>query len=101
MKVTLSARSITALQKLITGDDIEAGVPALAPYRGGPSLVNFFNEFAGNDSYGQGFPSRWKYTEDKLQSHNGTNELPAIIEAALDPDHFFDTTFTLLQLSST
>jgi hypothetical protein len=95
MKVTLSARSITALQKLITGDDIKAGVSALAPYRGGPALVTFFNEFAGNDSYGQGFPSRWKYAEDKLQSHNGTKELTAIIEAALEPDHFFDTSFTL------
>jgi len=54
---TLSARSIEALQKLITGDDIKQNVPALAPYRGGPALVRFFNEFAGNDSYGQGFPS--------------------------------------------
>jgi hypothetical protein len=96
MKLTLSARSITALQKLITGDNIKAGVPSLAPYRGGPALVNFFNEFAGNDSYGPGFPSRWKYTEDKLQSQNGTNELTAIVEAALEPDHFFDTPFPLV-----
>lgn len=95
MKITLSARSIGALQKLITGDNIKAESPALAPYRGGPTLVKFFNEFAGNDSYGGGFPSRWKYVEDRLQSHNGTPLLAQIVEAALDPDHFFDTAFTL------
>jgi hypothetical protein len=95
MKLKLSARSITALQKLITGDNIKNDMPALAPYRGGPTLVNFFNEFSGNDSYGAGFPSRWKYVEDRLQSHNGSDDLKPIIEAALAPDHFFDTAFTL------
>jgi hypothetical protein len=93
MKLTLSARSISALQKLITGDPIKQDVPALTPYRSGPALITFFNEFAGNDSYGTGFPSRWKYAEDKLQSHNGTQELSAIVEAALEPDQFFDTKF--------
>lgn len=95
MKVTLSARTISALQKLITGDGIKNDAPALAPYRGGPALVKFFNEFSGNDSYGAGFPSRWKYVEDKLQSHNGTAELAAIVEAAMDPEHFFDTPFPI------
>jgi hypothetical protein len=95
MKLTLSARSIGALQKLITGDPIKQDVPAVAPYRSGPALISFFNEFAGNDSYGQGFPSRWKYAEDKLQGHNGTDDLTAVVEAALDPDHFFDTKFEL------
>src|ERR1700733_7026771 len=95
MKLTLSARSIGALQKLITGDPIKQDVPALAPYRSGPALISFFNEFAGNDTYGQGFPSRWKYAEDKLQEHNGTDHLGAVVEAALDPDHFFDTKFEL------
>ena len=95
MKLELSARTIAALQKLITGDDIKADSPALAPYRGGPTLVKFFNEFGGNASYGAGFPSRWKFVEDKLQEHNGTNDLAAIIEATLEPDHFFDTPFQL------
>jgi len=68
------------------------------PYRGGPALVRFLNEFAGNDSYGQGFPSRWKYVEDKLQGHNGTHELALIVEAAMDPEHFFDTKFERFNL---
>jgi hypothetical protein len=95
VKVKLSERSISALQKLITGDSIKADCPSLAPYRGGPALVKFFNDFGGNDTYGAGFPSRWRYVEDKLREHNGSNELPTIIEGALDPDYFFDTEFPL------
>jgi hypothetical protein len=95
VELTLSARTIAALQKLITGDAIKAGTPPVAPYGSGPYLVSFFNEFAGNDSYGAGFPSRWKYTEDKLQAHNSTSTMAAIIGAALDPELFFDTEFPL------
>ena len=36
-------------------------------YKSGPKLVSFFNEhFNGQDSYGQGFPSRWAFVYDKL-----------------------------------
>lgn len=36
-------------------------------YKSGPQLVDFFNSHFGyQDSYGQGFPSRWYYTLDKL-----------------------------------
>ncbi|PEJ14307.1 serine/threonine protein kinase [Bacillus toyonensis] len=36
-------------------------------YKSGPQLVDFFNShFRYQDSYGQGFPSRWYYTLDKL-----------------------------------
>ena len=37
-------------------------------YRSGPKLVAFFNELGFNDSYGQVFPSRWVYTENKFKS---------------------------------
>lgn len=97
MKVTLSARSILALEKLITGDRIKNDAEPLAPYRGGPALVQFFNVLGGNDSYGQGFPSRWRYVRDKLQLNNEKNEVASIIEAAMDPDHFFDTPFDLMR----
>ncbi len=95
MKLTLSARTIAALQKLITGDPVKADVPAVAPYRSGPYLVAFFNEVSGNDTYGAGFPSRWKYVEDKLQTFNGNPDMVSIIEAALDPEYFFETSFPL------
>ena len=32
-------------------------------YRSEPQLVNFFNDLCFNDSYGQGFPSRWLYPQ--------------------------------------
>ncbi len=36
-------------------------------YKSGPKLVSFFNEhFNEQDSYEQGFPSRWAFVYDKL-----------------------------------
>jgi len=49
-------------------------------YRSGPKLVSFFNELGFNDSYGQGFPSRWCYTDEKLSKINGTPELDKCIK---------------------
>jgi len=49
-------------------------------YRSGPQLVNFFNSLGFNDSYGQGFPSRWKYTDEKLNQINGRPELDKCIK---------------------
>ena len=42
-------------------------------YRSGPQLVSFFNNFGFNDEYRQGFPSRWAYTQEKLEKINETN----------------------------
>ncbi len=95
MEPTLSGHSITALQKIITGDIPKKNVPAVSSYRSGPNLVAFFNEFGGNDIYGAGFPSRWVYAEDKLKSYNGTAKLAGIIESAFDPGRYFDTEFPI------
>jgi len=57
-------------------------------YRSGPNLVNFFNELGFNDSYGQGFPSRWKYTDDKLTLINGTPQLDKCIKKVFSPINF-------------
>lgn len=59
-------------------------------YRSGPNLVNFFNQLGANDTYGQGFPSRWKYTDEKLQNINGTPELDSCIKTVLDPINFIE-----------
>jgi hypothetical protein len=48
----ISERSVKRLGEIITGDK------AMSPYRSGPKLVGFFNEFGTNHTYGQGFPSR-------------------------------------------
>ncbi len=49
-------------------------------YRSGPKLVEFFNRLGFRDTYEQGFPSRWKYTDDKLNQINGTPELDKCIK---------------------
>jgi len=49
-------------------------------YRSGPKLVSFFNGLGFNDSYGQGFPSRWVYTDERLNKINGTPELDKCIK---------------------
>lgn len=41
-------------------------------YRSGPQLVEFFNGLGFSESYGPGFPSRWRFTDDRLNSINGS-----------------------------
>jgi len=59
-------------------------------YRSGPKLVSFFNELGFNDSYGQGFPSRWMYTDEKLAQINGTPELDKCIKKLFAPVNFIN-----------
>lgn len=80
----ISERSISALAKIVTGDS------KISPYRSGPALVRLFNEFGANDVYGQGFPSRWQYAEEKLRTVNGTPQLVAVIRSVLDPRDWFE-----------
>ena len=44
-------------------------------------LVSFFNKLGFNDCYGQGFPSRWIFTELKLNEINGTTKLESCIKS--------------------
>lgn len=57
-------------------------------YRSGPELVKFFNNLGSNDYYQTGFPSRWKYTDDKLNLINGTPELDKCIKILFSPINF-------------
>lgn len=59
-------------------------------YRSGPKLVKFFNDLGFNDSYGQGFPSRWMYTDKKLTQINGTPALDKCIKKLFAPVNFID-----------
>jgi hypothetical protein len=47
-----------------------------------------FNDIGFKDSYGQGFPSRWKYTDDRLTKINGTPELDKCIKKLFAPINF-------------
>jgi hypothetical protein len=73
----------------VTGDE------GLSPYRSGPVLVRLFNDYGADDVYGQGFPSRWDYAEQKLRALNDTPALAALIRHVLDPREFLDTKFDL------
>ena len=61
-------------------------------YRSGPKLIEFFNDIGFKDTYGQGFPSRWKYTDDKLKQINGTPELDKCIKKLFNPINFIGKT---------
>ena len=49
-------------------------------YRSGPKLIEFFGKLGFKETYGQGFPSRWKYTDEKLSQINGTPSLDKCIK---------------------
>lgn len=69
----LSQRTLKELRIIINGDDTD-------DYRSGPQLVDFFNDLGFKDIYGQGFPSRWVYTEQKLKIINGSSKLDKCIK---------------------
>jgi hypothetical protein len=78
MQSQVSTQTIKYLCELITS----------RPYRTGPDLIGFFNEFGWNDAYGQGFPSRFKYAEEKLFGLNQQRNIHLAIEKAVDPRNF-------------
>ena len=59
-------------------------------YRSGPQLVSFFNNLGFNDEYRPGFPSRWAYTQEKLEKINGAPELDKCIKTVFNPINFIE-----------
>lgn len=57
-------------------------------YRKGHELVKFFNELGFNETYGQGFPSRWIYTDEKLKQINGSPEIDKCIKKLFAPVNY-------------
>jgi len=80
----ISEFTLNHLAKAICGD------VTYMPYLKGYELVLLFNKYGFNETYGQGFPSRWKYTEDKLRELNGKDSVRKIIEECIDPRRFHD-----------
>lgn len=75
----ISAKTIEKLRNLINEE---------TEYRSGSKLVAFFNNYGFTDSYGNGFPSRWIYTDSKLNAINGTPELDKCIKDLFAPVNF-------------
>lgn len=79
--MNLNTKSLEKLRMLINEETV---------YRKGFQLVDFFNSLGFNDIYGQGFPSRWVYTDQKLEIINGTPRMEQCIKAVLHPSNFID-----------
>lgn len=92
--VKVASKTIEALEKLITGDQVPSG-RSLAPYRKGPDLIDYFNQHGEDDEYGQGFPSRRQYTQQRLAELNGKTVFKDVIENAVDPRNFFGSDFSV------
>lgn len=79
--MNLNTKSLEKLRILINED---------TEYRSGPQLVRLFNNLGFNDTYGQGFPSRWAYTDEKLELINGTPQLDRCIKDVFNPANFIE-----------
>lgn len=77
--MTISQKTIEKLRELINEE---------TEYRSGSKLVAFFNQYGFRDVYGNGFPSRWIYTEEKIRALNGTPELDKCIKDVFAPVNF-------------
>ncbi len=75
----LSKKSLERLRELINEE---------TEYRSGPQLVKLFNGLGLRDQYGQGFPSRWMFTDEKLEKINGTPQLDKCIREVFAPINF-------------
>ncbi len=82
--MNISAKTIGRLVDIITGNSEKS------PYRSGPRLIEFFRDFGERDLYGQGFPSRASYVQEKLRKFNGMEAMEKIVSAAFD---FFEDGF--------
>lgn len=61
-KHMISENTLKQISHIFCGDTEEYYV-----YKSGSQLVSFFNNYYNaNDTYRQGFPSRWVYVYDKL-----------------------------------
>lgn len=81
----ISEKTIRFLGRALCGDN------GLVPYKSGQELVDFFVNYGSEDQYGEGFPSRWRYTEEKVREYKETSKLKAIIEDSIDPRDFLET----------
>ena len=84
--INLNSKTLEKLREFIN-EDIE--------YRSGPKLVDFFNEFGFDEVYQNGFPSRWMYTDSKLNEINNTIKMEQCILKVFSPINFIESPDTL------
>ncbi|EEY89482.1 hypothetical protein Q8G42_02810 [Acinetobacter lwoffii] len=77
----LSTKTLEKLRDLIN---------EITEYRSGPKIIDFFGMFDYQDVYGQGFPSRWMYTDLRLSQINGTPKLDICIKNLFNPINYIE-----------
>jgi hypothetical protein len=77
--MVLSEKTLESLREMIN---------ERTEYRSGPKIIQFFNGLGFNDTYGQGFPSRWMFTDDRLSKINGTAKIDECIRRTFAPINF-------------
>jgi len=80
----ISDFSIQKIGEFIAGDI------AGWPYRRGVDLVDFFNSHGFRDVYGEGFPTRRVFAQEKVKELNGKPKLKDVIREMLDPRLWMD-----------
>lgn len=79
----LCKKTLEKLRTIINGDETD-------DYRTGPKLIEFFNNLGFKDNYYKGFPSRWMYTDSKLEQINGTPELDKCIKEIFTVNNYIN-----------
>lgn len=87
--MVLSQKTLESLREMIN---------ERTEYRSGARIIQFFNALGFNDSYGQGFPSRWMFTDDRLSKINGTPKIDECIRRTFSPINFVNRIDELDQL---
>ena len=87
-EVVVSANTIMAIQKVITGDPLKNQDKSVAPYLKGHEIVSFFASIPGLDVEDVPLGTRWVYAETVLERINGSGVLGKVIESAVHPLRF-------------
>lgn len=83
----LRSHTIKVIAQTVTGDNGKSF------YRSGPQLVDFFNELGFDDKYGQGFPTRWVYAEEKIKIILQQDRFLEFLSKFLDDSLYIDTQY--------
>lgn len=81
----LTSFTIKHLAKMISGDT------SGWPYRSGPNLISFFNEYGFRDVYEQGFPTRYMFAEEKLKALNNKEIMKDVFKDMLDSRNWINS----------
>lgn len=88
----LRSHTIKILAQTVVGDNGKSF------YRSGPQLVDFFNELGFDDVYGQGFPTRWVYAEEKIKIILQQDKFLEFLNKFLDDSLYIDTEYNTSEI---